>query len=131
MNKKSEKQTLKELREIQKDKDNWKNSIDSVASRINESYSLNVRAKALWILGEMGLRYPEEVKSHVSDIAVFLDNEHPKLRERALNALGRIGRADSNLILPYLDRIFEMANDDDNVRLSFVWACEKHCNRRS
>lgn len=129
MNTNTEKETLKELREIQKNTDNWKNNIGRVASLLSECESVNVRAKALWILGEMGLRYPQEVKVHVAEIAGYLDDDHPKLRERALNALGRIGRADMNPVLPYFERLFEMADDrEGNVRLSFVWACENMAN---
>lgn len=52
-------------------------------------------------------------------------NNNPKLRERAVNAIGRIGRADKNLVLPYLDKLMKMVEDEaDNVRLSFIWACE-------
>lgn len=116
---------LDELRNIQKNKDNWKNSIDSVADILNEDYSVKVKAKALWVIGEMGLVYPEEVKVHVDAIAGYIENEHPKLRERSVNALGRIGRADKKLILPYLDKLMKTREDErEEVRLSFVWACE-------
>ena len=58
-------------------------------------------------------------------ITFCLEDEHPKIRERAVNALGRIGRADKNLIIPYLDKIMKMRKDQaDDVRLAFVWACE-------
>lgn len=120
-----EKETLKELRQIQKNKENWKNNIDNVAEKLNENYSLNVKAKALWILGEIGLKHPQQIKSHIGQIAEYLEDTHPKLRERSINALGRIGRADNELILPYFDKLMETRNDNDgNVRLSFVWACE-------
>ena len=47
------------------------------------------------------------------------------LRERALNALGRIGRADFNLIKPYWNDLFPFAKDEaPNVRLNFIWASE-------
>lgn len=120
-----EKELLKELREIQKNDEDWKNSIPLVAEKLNAKYPINVRTKALWILGEMGLRYPQDVKPYIEEIVDFLEDKHPKLRERAVNALGRIGRADKNLVIPYLNIIMEKRFDDDgNVRLSFVWACE-------
>lgn len=120
-----DKDMLDELRKIQKDKDNWKNNIDSVAEKLNDSYSVKVRAKALWVIGEMGLVYPEDVKEHVDAIAGYMENKHPKLRERSVNALGRIGRADKNLILPYLDKLMKTREDERReVRLSFIWACE-------
>lgn len=120
-----EKEHLKELRKIQKNDEDWKNNIPLVAEKLNEKYPINVRTKALWILGEIGLRYPRDIKPYIEEIADFLEDKHPKLRERAVNALGRIGRADKNLVIPYLDIIMEKRFDDNgNVRLSFVWACE-------
>lgn len=92
---------------------------------MNENHSDDVKAKVLWLLGEMGLHNPLEVKKYVVDIASYLDNDCPKLRERSVNALGRVGRADKHLIVPYLDKIMEMRKDNvDEVRLAFVWACE-------
>ena len=124
MPEKDEKEILKELREIQKCND-WQNNIDNVAEKLNDGYSVNVKAKALWILGEMGLKYPQQVKSHIEQIAEHLEDESPKLRERSINALGRIGRADNNLVISYLDKLINARNDErGNVRLAFVWACE-------
>ncbi|WP_292807153.1 sister chromatid cohesion protein PDS5 [Methanobrevibacter sp.] len=121
----SEKELLEELRQIQKSNENWKNHIDDVAAKLDENYSVNVKAKALWILGEMGLKYPQQVKPYINQIAGYMDDDNPKLRERSINALGRIGRADKNLVTPYLDKLMNMRNDDmGNVRLAFVWACE-------
>ncbi|MBR5503240.1 MAG: HEAT repeat domain-containing protein [Methanobrevibacter sp.] len=125
MLKKDDKNILKELRDIQKDKDNWKYNIDLVASKLNDNSSINVKAKALWMLGEMGLMHPQELESHIEEIAGYIEDGHPKLRERSINALGRIGRANNDLILPYLDKLMEARKDEaDAVRLSFVWACE-------
>ena len=76
-------------------------------------------------MGEMGLKHPLEMESHVDEIAFFMDDENPKLRERSLNALGRIGRADKNLVISYMNRLMEMRDDESgNVRHAFVWACE-------
>ena len=124
-NKDEDKEPLKELREITKTKENWGEVIDDVANKLNENHSVIVKAKILWLLGEMGLNYPKQVETYIIDIAFFLDDEHSKIRERAVNALGRIGRADKNLIIPYFDKIMKMRKDQvDDVRLAFVWACE-------
>ena len=121
----SNEEMLKQLRNITKDKKNWKSRIDYVASKLDDDYSDEVKTKTLWILGEMGLNYTIEIEPHVKNIAIYLDDENPKLRERAVNALGRIGRADKNLILKYFNQLMDMRNDDvGNVRLAFVWACE-------
>ena len=124
-NKNEDKEILKELREITKTKENWGEVIDDVANKLNENHSVIVKAKILWLLGEMGLNYPKQVEAYIIDIAFCLDDEHSKIRERAVNALGRIGRADKNLIIPYFDKIMKMRKDQvDDVRLAFVWACE-------
>lgn len=116
---------LNELRKIQKNKNNWKNNIKYVADKLNESYSVDIKAKALWMMGEMGLAHPDEVKKYVDKIAEYIENEHPKLRERSVNALGRIGRADKDLVISYFDKLMNTREDEiENVRLSFVWACE-------
>ena len=125
MSETEDKVILKKLREITKDKNHWSETIDYVGEKLDEEYSVEVRAKALWLLGEMGLNYPVQVKQYVEDIADYMDDNHPKLRERSLNALGRIGRADKDLILPYFDELMTMGNDEsDDVRLAFIWACE-------
>lgn len=120
-----DKEILDELRKIQKDKNNWKDNINNVAIFLNDNYSVDVKAKTLWIIGEMGLVHPEEVKEYVDEISGYMENDHPKLRERSINALGRIGRADKNLIIPYLDSLMKKrADEKERVRLSFIWACE-------
>lgn len=125
MLKEDEKELLKELRNIQKDKENWKSQIDIVADKLDEDYSVNVKAKALWMLGEMGLLYPHEVEQYIEDIAGYMEDNDSKLRERSINALGRIGRADKDLAIPYFDKLMEARKDEeDAVRLAFVWACE-------
>ncbi len=117
--------TLDELRKIQKDTGNWKENIDKVAAKLDEDYPVKVNAKALWILGEMGLKYPQEIESYVAQIASFIKDDDAKLRERSLNALGRIGRANKDLIIPYFDELMNTRNDENGkVRLAFVWACE-------
>ena len=125
MSETEDKVILKKLREITKDKNHWSETIDYVGEKLDEEYSVEVRAKALWLLGEMGLNYPVQVKQYVEDIADYMDDNHMKLRERSLNALGRIGRADKDMILPYFDELMTRGNDEsDDVRLAFIWACE-------
>jgi HEAT repeat protein len=121
----NDKDILKELRDITKKRKDWKSNIDNVASKLDRNNSVAVNAKALWILGEMGLKYPAEIEPYVEDIASYMEDENPKLRERSANALGRIGRADKNLILPYFNRLMKLKDDESgNVRHAFIWACE-------
>ena len=124
-NQTADKTILKELRAITKDKANWQTAIDDVALKLGKHYSEDVKAKALWLLGEMGLYYPSLIQPHIKQIADYLKDDNPKLRARSVNALGRIGRADKALILPYFEAVIKMYSDTaETVRLAFVWACE-------
>lgn len=125
MQDKTDKEILSELRAVTKDKAHWNTAIDAVAAKLGGRYSVIVKAKALWLLGEMGLYYPLQVRPYVEQIACYLKDDNPKLRERSINALGRIGRADKTLILPFFDGLIKMRFDTaEAVRLAFVWACE-------
>ena len=90
-------ETYNKLAAIYKDKANWKNQIDFTGSCLNAGDS-KVIGKAIWILGEMGFTFGNLVQPYVKDIADFLTSEDALLRERSLNALGRIGRTDYKLI---------------------------------
>ena len=60
----------------------------------------------------------------INEIVYYLDYDDSKLRERSTNAIGRIGRGDENLIIPYMDKLMEMRYDEsENVRHAFIWAC--------
>ena len=119
-----ESELYKELGLLTKDKDKWEESILYVSSLLTHE-SVKIQAKALWLLGEMGLAYPQSVQDANPVIASFLDSSEPLLKERAMNALGRIGRADYALIEPYWLGLFRFAADEEpKVRLSFIWASE-------
>lgn len=119
-----ESELYKELGILTKDKGRWKEGIPYVSSLLTHD-SVKIQAKAFWLLGEMGLAYPLSVQDAVPVIASYLDSPAPLLRERAVNALGRIGRADYSLIEPYWADLFRFASDEEpKVRLSFIWASE-------
>ena len=125
MSNNTDNEILNELRKLTNDKGNWKANIHDVALKLNDDYSADVKAKALWLLGEMGLKYPKEIECHVDDIASYLENDNSKLRERSANAIGRIGRADNDLVIVYMDKLMKMKEDESsNVRHAFIWACE-------
>ncbi len=120
----TESELYKALGKLTKNKEEWEANIPHVSSLLT-SDSVKIQAKALWLLGEMGLCCPDAVRESVSAIADFLDSEEPLLRERAVNTLGRIGRGNFDLIKPYWERLFQFADDEEaNVRLSFIWASE-------
>ena len=119
-----ESELYKELGELTKNKDRWKESIPYISSLLSHD-SVKIQAKALWLLGEMGLVYPQSVKDAVPTIASFLDSPVPLLRERAINAIGRIGRGRYQVIEPYWTGLVRFASDEEaNVRLAFIWASE-------
>ena len=120
----NESDIYKELGVLTKDKNHWKESIPYVSSLLTHD-SVKIQAKALWLLGEMGLIYPQSVQDSLPDIASFFDSPEPLLRERALNALGRIGRGSYPVIEPYWLKLFSFASDEEpKVRLAFIWASE-------
>ena len=120
----NESELYKELGALTKDKDLWEESIPYVSSLLAHE-SVKIQAKALWLLGEMGLAYPQSVEGATPAIAALCDSPAPLLRERAVNALGRIGRGNYSVIEPYWTGLFRFASDAEaNVRLSFIWASE-------
>ena len=120
----TESELYKELGTLTRRREQWEANIPYVLSLLN-SESVKIRAKALWLLGEMGLAFPLSLQDGVSTVASFLNSAEPLLRERAVNALGRIGRGDYALVEPYWTDLFRFARDKEaNVRLSFIWASE-------
>jgi HEAT repeat protein len=105
-------------------KDQWEENIPYISSLLSLD-SVKIQAKALWLLAEMGLAYPQSVRDAVPAIISFCNSSVPLLRERAMNAIGRIGRGDYRLVEPYWADLFRFADDEEApVRLSFIWASE-------
>lgn len=114
----------KSLSALMKNKGVWEEQIPYVESLLSAD-SVKIKSKALWMLGEMGLAFPSSIKNSVDAIASFRNSTEPILRERAINALGRIGRGCFNSVEPYWDDLFRFAHDEDaSVRLAFIWASE-------
>ena len=120
----TESELYKNLGSLTRSKDQWEANIPFVASLLS-SESIKIKAKALWLLGEMGLKFPIAIMDTVPAIAAFLSSPEPFLRERAVNALGRIGRGCYQNIEPYWADLFPFTHDGEaNVRLAFIWASE-------
>ena len=120
----NESELYKELGSLTRNREKWEESIPCIAALLSHE-SVKIQAKALWLIGEMGLAYPASVHDYVALTAPFLDSNIPLLRERAVNALGRIGRGSYQLIEPYWTDLFRFAKDEDaKVRLSFIWSSE-------
>jgi len=88
--------------------------------------------KIYWAIGQIGINRPEIVKHLINYAFEDLKNECSTIRENALFALGRTGRANINLVK---DRIIEIINlyKDNNakVRMSMIWACENIANSKA
>lgn len=120
----TESELYKELGVLTKRKGEWAAKIPWVASLLSGK-SVKIQAKALWLLGEMGLAHPDSIWDVAPAIAAFCGSAEPLLRERALTALGRIGRGRFELVEPYWTGLFRLAADPEaGVRLAFVWASE-------
>lgn len=120
----NESKLYQELGKLTKDREQWAERIPYVSSLLVYD-SIKIQAKALWLLGEMGLVYPQAVAETVPVIASFCESADPLLRARAATALGRIGRGSFSVIAPYWSGLFRLASDKEaKVRLSFIWASE-------
>ena len=120
----NESELYKELGILTKDKNKWEENIPYVSSLLNHG-SVKIQAKSLWLLGEMGFEYPDSIQDTVPSIVAFCESGDALLRERAVNAIGRIGRSNYSLIEPYWTNLFSFASDEEpKVRLSFIWASE-------
>ncbi len=120
----NEKELYRSLGALTRDRSRWEENAAYVASLL-ACGSAKIQAKALWLTGETGLAFPLSVRGAVPAVAAFLDSPDPLLRERAVGALGRIGRGDVDAIGPYWPDLFRFASDGEaRVRLSFVWASE-------
>ena len=123
-NKFDEKEVYQKLIELGKSRDN-SNAIIPIVAKYLDYPSNKIKAKVLWMLGELGLKNPQIIEPYVSNIAKELKNDEPKIRERSVGALGRIGRENFDLIKPHIPIILSKANDlSPDVRMNFIWACE-------
>lgn len=123
-NNSDEKEVYQKLIRFGKSKDTPDILIPKVVKYINYP-SKKIKAKVLWMLGELGLKNPEKITPYVSIIAHELENKDAKIRQRAVGALGRIGRGNFNLIVPYISIILSKADDPNpDVKMNFIWACE-------
>jgi HEAT repeat protein len=88
--------------------------------------------KIYWAIGQIGIHNPEKIEHLINYAFDDLQNEYPKIRENALFALGRTGRANINLVKDRINEIIKLSKDDDaKVRMSMIWACENIANSKA
>ena len=76
----TETEIYRELGTLTKNKDAWEVNIPYVTSLL-ASDSVKIKAKALWLLGEMGLLYPQAIKDAVPMVVALCDSTESLLRE--------------------------------------------------
>ncbi|MBR5618657.1 MAG: HEAT repeat domain-containing protein, partial [Clostridia bacterium] len=69
----TESELYRALGSLTKNTAEWEAAVPFVSSQL-ASDSVKIRAKALWLLGEMGMKFPSSVQDHVPAIASFLDS---------------------------------------------------------
>jgi HEAT repeat protein len=85
-----------------------------------------------WTIGQIGIHKPDKVEHLIVNAFEDLKNENPQIREKALFALGRTGRANINLIKERINEIIKLYKDDNaKVRISMIWACENIANSKA
>lgn len=118
----TETELYKSLGELTKDKKRWEENIPHIASLLL-SESSKIKSKALWLLGEMGLVFPNAIKDHVAAIASFCDSVEPLLRERDSDDRVRMeapemfrvfGKRRPDFVKPYLEILKDIAETDTN-----------------
>ncbi len=113
------------MRSITNNPEQGKEYFESIYECI-DSDSLKLQAKAICTVGEMGFHYSELIDQTIlSKILALLHHEQPLIRQRALCALGRIGRSNGCIIEPHLEKLLSLLNDiDGEVRMNVIWASE-------
>lgn len=105
------KSILTRLREIEKDKTAWRENFTFVCVCLEAA---ETRPKAIWMVGEMCFAYPELLTESVFDqILSFLHSPDVLLCERAVCAIGRIGRSNGDVVKPYPNTEFIGSSYDD------------------
>lgn len=119
----TESELYKEFGALKKDKDNWeKNSVCFVSSCL---WTCKIHEKALWLSRRDGTCLSYFAQDVVPVIVSFRNCPEPLMRECAVNAIGRNGRAEYSLIVSYWTELFRFASvEDAKVRLSIIWASE-------
>ena len=137
----TESELYKSLGALTKDKERWEENILLVASLLT-SDSTRILAKALWMLGEMGLAFPESVKEHIPAVAArlafiwaseniatntpdpykehiavyaeLLHDSDDKVRMEAPEIFRVLGKRRPDFVKPYLEDLRDMAESDPN-----------------
>ncbi|MFC1239358.1 HEAT repeat domain-containing protein [Treponema vincentii] len=100
---------------------------DDIAFAIQNIKSDNgkVAAQAYSTIGHIGLNHPEKVMRAIDSAFASLKDSNWEIREQAVLAIGRTGRADINTVKNRLDKIIQLHCDPvPKVRAAMLDACQ-------
>ena len=94
----NESELYKKLGVLTKSRNEWEESIPYVSSLLSHD-SVKIQAKALWLLGEMGFKYPLEIQDSVPAIASLCDSPVPLFRRADhMNDHGMCARQETSVL---------------------------------
>ena len=113
------------MRRVFANKKIWKQSYPTLVNILSLD-DKKVVAKSLFIIGEIGLKYPDIIDNRAFEkILTLMKSEDAQLRERAVHAFGRIGKGNDEKVKPYIENLLLLGEDkDENVRMNVIWASE-------
>lgn len=80
---------------------------------------------AYWAIGEIGINRPDKVIHLMEGAFAALKNRNWEIREKALFAIGKTGRAEITIVAHRIDKIMQLHCDPiPKVRLAMLSACE-------
>lgn len=89
----------------------------------------SIVAHAYWAVGQIGIKNPDGVEQYIARAFQDLAHPHPEVREKALFAIGRTGRAKVALVNTRIDELIQVYQDQTpKVRMAMIWACENIAN---
>lgn len=114
---------LARLREIEKDKATWRADFTFVCSCLG---NVDTQPKAIWMVGEMCYAFPELLADSLFEqLKSFSQSTEVLLCERAICAIGRIGRGNGAIVKPYIDELLlGLQSSEGSVRMNTIWASE-------
>lgn len=86
-------------------------------------------ARSYWAIGQIGIKRPALVEYLIEKAFTDTKHENAGIRENALFAIGRTGRAKIDLVNKRIKEIVQLHKDKiPKVRLAMIWACENIAN---
>ena len=91
-----------------------------------------VIAQAYTTIGHIGSNRPEKIMHLIDGAFAALKDSNWEIREQAVLAIGRIGRADINTVKSRLDKIIQLHCDPEaKVRAAMLDACQSIANAKA